>query len=185
MVLSEEQDHLSCNIYIMEICMAQNKKEKQDAFTLVKQFYKFMSDNKLEIIDYSQNDTHIKLVRKHIPAPTPVFIASQEEAPLPANVHEHKTAHNNKSSGGFALDDKEDTVKATVSGIFYRAPSPASPPYVREGDSVQEGQVICVIEAMKVFNEIKASFDCKIKKVICDNGKPVEPGEDLIIVEEI
>jgi biotin carboxyl carrier protein len=69
-----------------------------------------------------------------------------------------------------------------MSGIFYRAPSPSSPPYVREGDTVKEGQVICVLEAMKVFNEIKAEFNCVIEKVLQENGKPVEPNGDLFQV---
>jgi acetyl-CoA carboxylase biotin carboxyl carrier protein len=77
-----------------------------------------------------------------------------------------------------------ETIKAPMSGIFYRAPSPASPPYVREGDSIKEGQVICVIEAMKVFNEIKAEFNCVLEKVVHENGKPVEPNADLFLVKK-
>ncbi|MDP2865213.1 MAG: biotin/lipoyl-containing protein, partial [Elusimicrobiota bacterium] len=75
-----------------------------------------------------------------------------------------------------------ETIKAPMSGIFYRAPSPSSPPYVREGDTVKEGQVICVLEAMKVFNEIKAEFNCVIEKVMQENGKALEPNADLFQV---
>ncbi|PIR16123.1 MAG: acetyl-CoA carboxylase, biotin carboxyl carrier protein, partial [Elusimicrobia bacterium CG11_big_fil_rev_8_21_14_0_20_64_6] len=67
-------------------------------------------------------------------------------------------------------------------GIFYRAPSPSSPPFCKEGDAVKPGHVICMIEAMKVFNEIKAEFPCTIVKCLVENGKPVKSGQDLIIV---
>jgi biotin carboxyl carrier protein len=67
-------------------------------------------------------------------------------------------------------------------GIFYRAPSPSSPPFCREGEAVKPGQVICMIEAMKVFNEIKADFPCTVVKYLVENGKPVKAGQDLIIV---
>ena len=70
------------------------------------------------------------------------------------------------------------------SGIFYRSPSPSSPPYVREGDAVKEGQVIYVIEAMKVFNEIKAEFNCVIEKVMQENGKAIEPNADIFQVKK-
>jgi len=72
-----------------------------------------------------------------------------------------------------------------MSGIFYRSPSPSSPPYVREGDNIQKGQVLCIIEAMKVFNEIKADFNFKILKVLVENGKPVTTNQDLFLIERV
>ncbi|MBI4348818.1 MAG: acetyl-CoA carboxylase biotin carboxyl carrier protein, partial [Elusimicrobia bacterium] len=74
------------------------------------------------------------------------------------------------------------TVKAPMMGIFYRASSPSSPPFVKRGDQVKRGQVICLIEAMKVFNEIKADFDCVIEELLLENGKPVKAGQDLYLV---
>jgi biotin carboxyl carrier protein len=67
-------------------------------------------------------------------------------------------------------------------GIFYRAPSPSSPPFCKEGDQVKAGQVICMIEAMKVFNEIKAETSGTIVKFLLDNGKPVKAGQDLLYI---
>ena len=70
-------------------------------------------------------------------------------------------------------------VKASMMGIFYRAATPSSPPFAREGDSVKPGQVLCIIEAMKVFNELKAEFAGTVVKVLMENGKPVKAGQDI------
>ncbi len=148
---------------------------KETAFDQVQKFYQFMNSNKLEVIEFSKDSTYIKLVRKHNNAThqIPVFAPTAPHAKsAPAAAPQPPAA-----AGG-------ETIKAPMSGIFYRAPSPSSPPYVREGDSVKEGQVICVLEAMKVFNEIKAEFNCVIEKVLQENGKPVEPNGDLFMVKK-
>ena len=64
-------------------------------------------------------------------------------------------------------------------GIFFRGSSPSAPPFIREGEKVKAGTPICLIEAMKVFNEVKAPNDCIIKKVLVENGQPVKPGDLL------
>jgi acetyl-CoA carboxylase biotin carboxyl carrier protein len=69
-------------------------------------------------------------------------------------------------------------------GTFYRRPSPDKPPFVNVGDEVKQGQVICVIEAMKLFNEIEAEFNCKIVKVLVDDASPVEYNQPLFLVEK-
>jgi len=70
-------------------------------------------------------------------------------------------------------------------GIFYRASSPSSPPYCKEGDNAKKGQVLFLIEAMKVFNEIRADYDCKVVKILTENGKPVRAGQALVAVEKL
>ncbi len=155
--------------------MKKTAKTQETAFDQVQKFYQFMNSNKLEVIEFSKDNTYIKLVRKHNNAThqIPVFAPS---ASMPQQARPG-AAKPQPVTGG-------ETIKAPMSGIFYRAPSPSSPPYVREGDSVKEGQVICVIEAMKVFNEIKAEFNCVIEKVVQENGKPVEPNGDLFLVNK-
>ncbi|MBI4425877.1 MAG: acetyl-CoA carboxylase, biotin carboxyl carrier protein, partial [Elusimicrobia bacterium] len=74
------------------------------------------------------------------------------------------------------------SIKAPMMGIFYRASSPSSPPFVKRGDAVKRGHVLCLIEAMKVFNEIKADFDCVVDELLVENGKPVKSGQDLYAV---
>ncbi|MDR0820811.1 MAG: hypothetical protein LBN19_04815 [Endomicrobium sp.] len=78
-----------------------------------------------------------------------------------------------------------ETIKTPIAGVFYRSPSPLSPVFVNEGDIVNIGKTVCIIEAMKVMNEIKATFKAKILKVLAENGKPVNSGQDLFEVEKV
>ena len=69
-------------------------------------------------------------------------------------------------------------------GTFYNSPSPDDPPFVKVGDNVKEGQVLCIIEAMKIMNEIEAEFSGTISKVLVNNSDPVEYNEPLFIISE-
>ncbi len=155
--------------------MKKTAKPQETAFDQVQKFYQFMNSNKLEVIEFSKDNTYIKLVRKHNNAvhQIPVFAPSA-----------HAPAGKAAPAAQAPVAHEGETIKAPMSGIFYRAPSPSSPPYVREGDTVKEGQVICVIEAMKVFNEIKAETNFTIEKVLQENGKPVEPNGALFLVKK-
>ena len=75
------------------------------------------------------------------------------------------------------------TVEAPMVGTFYRAPSPNAEPYVREGDVVKEGQIVCIIEAMKLMNEIEAKVGGRIAKILVENGHAVEYGQPLFLIE--
>jgi acetyl-CoA carboxylase biotin carboxyl carrier protein len=77
------------------------------------------------------------------------------------------------------------TIKSPLTGVFYKSPSPSSPAFVNEGDTVESGDIVCIIEAMKVMNEIKSSFKAKIVKILVENGKSVTAGQDLFEVEKI
>jgi len=75
------------------------------------------------------------------------------------------------------------TMEAPMVGTFYRASSPTAEPYVREGDVVKQGQVICIIEAMKLMNEIEAKASGRIEKILVENGQAVEYGQPLFLIE--
>lgn len=83
------------------------------------------------------------------------------------------------------VDDGLETVEAPIVGTFYRAPSPDSDNYVEVGSIVEKGQTLCIIEAMKLMNEVEADFNCRIVKIIKDNAQPVEYGEPLFLVEPV
>ncbi len=80
---------------------------------------------------------------------------------------------------------KGPTVDAPLSGNFYSSPGPGKPEFVKEGDVVKAGAVICFVEAMKLFNEIKAPKDCKITKILCEHNTAVKKGQQLICIEEL
>jgi len=75
------------------------------------------------------------------------------------------------------------TIEAPMVGTFYRAPSPTADPYVREGDVVKQGQVLCIIEAMKLMNEIESKTGGRIVRILVENGQPVEYGQPLFLVD--
>ncbi|HWR73558.1 MAG TPA: acetyl-CoA carboxylase biotin carboxyl carrier protein [Nitrospirota bacterium] len=74
-------------------------------------------------------------------------------------------------------------VASPIVGTFYRATSPDKPPYVEVGDIVKKGQVLCIIEAMKLMNEIESEASGKVVKVFVENGQPVEYGQPLFLIE--
>jgi len=84
-----------------------------------------------------------------------------------------------------AVSDKYETISSPIVGTFYRAPSPDSDPYVQVGTVVEKGQIFCIVEAMKLMNEIEAEFKCKIVEIIKENAQPVEFGDALFLVERL
>lgn len=76
-------------------------------------------------------------------------------------------------------------IKAPMVGTFYRAPSPESAPYVEIGQIIEPGQIICIIEAMKLMNEIKSEIKGKISEILVENAEPVEFGQPLFLVEPL
>ena len=139
----------------------------------VKQLYGFMQDNNLATIEYDQKGLYLRLV-KAAPAVVPVPVSvggavasSGAHAPVPA-----------------AAQYKE-VIKSSLMGIFFRGSTPSAPPFIKEGARVEKGDVICLIEAMKVFNEMRADFPCIIKKVLVENGKPVKQGDALFAIERV
>lgn len=74
-------------------------------------------------------------------------------------------------------------IKAPMIGTFYRAPSPTSPPYVEIGDKISKGKVVCIIEAMKVMNEIESDVSGTVREILIENAKPIEYGQALFMIE--
>ena len=83
------------------------------------------------------------------------------------------------------INDQYETIPSPIVGTFYVAPSPDSDPYVKVGDVVEAGQTLCIVEAMKLMNEIEAEFKCKIIEISKANAQPVEFGDALFVVEKV
>jgi len=151
----------------------------------LRELYAFMTDKGLQSLEFDRKDLHVRLVRRSVaPVPVPVPVAAPGVAPAPSAVAQ---------GGGYggpagpaaapALPPNTMAVKSPMMGVFYRAPSPSSPPFVKEGDKVQSGDVIGLIEAMKVFNDLKAEVSGKVVRVLLENGKPVKVGQEIAWIE--
>ena len=84
-----------------------------------------------------------------------------------------------------ATSDKGEVIISPIVGTFYSSPSPESDPYVKVGSVVEKGQTLCIVEAMKLMNEIEAEFKCKVVEILGENAKPVEYGAPLFRVERL
>lgn len=87
------------------------------------------------------------------------------------------------SPKGLEVGPNQKLVESPMVGTFYRAASPDGPPFVEEGASVRKGQTLCIIEAMKMMNEIEAGVEGRVVRIICENGQPVQYGEPLMVLE--
>ena len=95
------------------------------------------------------------------------------------NATESSSSNNNKKVN----DENIKEVLSPMPGVFYSSQSPDKPPYVNEGDKVKPGQVICIIESMKIMNEIESEHSGVIKKILMNNSDPVEFNQPLFIIE--
>jgi len=78
-----------------------------------------------------------------------------------------------------------ETINAPMVGTYYASPSPESPAFVNKGDTVKKGQTLCILEAMKIMNEVEAEYDCKIVDILVENGSPVEFDMAMFVVEKL
>ena len=105
------------------------------------------------------------------PAPSPAeMVGAPPTAPPPA------------AAATPAPEEGLHSVKSPIVGTFYEAPSPGAPPFVKVGDSVEVGQVLCIVEAMKLLNEIESDFAGEIIKKLATNGQPIEYGQELFVI---
>ena len=114
----------------------------------------------------------VRVVRRHAPGAATHAAAAPAAVPLAEGVERDAEA-----TAGTV------TIEAPMVGTFYRATSPEAPPFVSEGDTVKEGQTLCIIEAMKLMNEIESKLSGRIVKILVENAQPVEFGQPLFLVE--
>lgn len=83
---------------------------------------------------------------------------------------------------GDSGDHDGEVVRSPIVGTFYRSPSPDSDPFVKVGDSIEKGETICIVEAMKIMNEIESEFSGEVKKILVENAEPVEYDQPLFVI---
>ncbi|MDR1695861.1 MAG: acetyl-CoA carboxylase biotin carboxyl carrier protein [Endomicrobium sp.] len=146
-----------------------------DIKSKVKSLYEIMKDEKIQEMEVNSKDYSVAIKRKD-PNEGAVIVQQKAAVKPAAAAAAEAPKPETKISG--------ETVKSPITGVFYQSPSPSAPAFVKEGDIIETGKTLCIIEAMKVMNEIKATFKAKIIKVLAENGKPVNANQDLFEVEK-
>ena len=139
-----------------------------------------VSESGVAELEITEGEDRVRIVNRNGAAPVqvhqPVTIAQPMAVPAPAQEAAPAPAPATPKQTGTPLT-------SPMVGTFYRAPSPGADPFVKVGDTVKKGQVVCIIEAMKLLNEVEADMDGTIKEVCVENGQPVEFGQSLFIIE--
>jgi acetyl-CoA carboxylase biotin carboxyl carrier protein len=138
-----------------------------------------MEEYRLSSSELAGKDWRIAF-RRRSSSPAPVQAGPGPEVGLPIEALADEEAEEAEKFG--AASPAGVPISSPMTGIFYPAPSPSSPPFVKEGESVEIGQVVGLIEAMKVFNEITASVSGTVTQVVAESGQVVQPGEPLLFI---
>ena len=158
-----------------------NNKEIEDLIKFVSK--SGVSEVAIESKDFKiaiKNPTKETTIQTIVAAPAPVVAAPVAAAPAPVAAAPAAPAAPAPAAND---DSKYIKIKSPMIGTFYRTPSPDKPSFVNVGDEIKPGQAICIIEAMKLFNEIESEVSGKIVKVLVDNASPVEYDQPLFLVE--
>ncbi len=130
----------------------------------------------------SKSGTHTETIIQQVPVQTP-FAGTMMQQPMQNLQTQVQTPVENTSENTKNENDNYITVKSPMVGTFYRKPSPDKAPFVNVGDNISEDTVVCIIEAMKLFNEIEAEVSGKIVKILVDDASPVEFEQALFLVD--
>ncbi|MEO1715592.1 MAG: acetyl-CoA carboxylase biotin carboxyl carrier protein [Planctomycetota bacterium] len=147
----------------------------------LKELVKLMVENDLTELDLQDQEETVSLKRGVGGAVMPAYAAPAAPAPVAAPAPAASDAAPAPASGG--SDDGLVAIESPMVGTFYSAANPDSPPFVSVGESVSADTVVCIVEAMKVFNEIKAEAAGTIAKVLVENGQAVEFGQPLFMIK--
>jgi len=146
----------------------------------IKRLLEAFDKSKTNILEFETDEFRIYLDKsapaavETAPAAAPQQITSVNEAPVVQKI---------EAKPECVVEG--ELITSPMVGTFYQAPSPDSPPYVRVGDKVKKGQTLCIIEAMKIMNELEAEFDCEILEILVEDGQPVEFDTPLFRVKRL
>ncbi len=146
----------------------------------IKEMINLMNENSLSELEVEKDDMRIRLKKTAAGFESfegPVLLQGQNAASQSKVVNSEEAVEKSTI--------KTVEIKSPMVGTFYRAPNPEAPAYVEVGQTIEPGQVICIIEAMKLMNEIKSEIKGKILEILVDNAEPVEFGQPLFLIEPL
>lgn len=156
----------------------------------LKDLMRFVEKSQFVEFEYKDDEIHIVLKKKEAfvgdnivtQAPQPVVVEAKEQKQQLDNerVEERRDEKNEITTTEGLVE-----IKSPMVATFYRAPSPTSPPYVEVGDEVKKGTTLCILEAMKIMNELEAEFPCRIEQILVKNGQKVEFDQPLFLVKRL
>jgi acetyl-CoA carboxylase biotin carboxyl carrier protein len=147
----------------------------------VKKLIELLEESGIAELEINEGEESVRISRySSTPAPAPVSYAAAPAAPAPAAPATAPAAE--ESSDEDSLPSGH-VVKSPMVGTYYSASSPGSKPFVSVGDSVTEGETVCIVEAMKILNQIEADVSGVVKAILVENAQPVEYGQPLMIIE--
>ncbi|MDT8323924.1 MAG: acetyl-CoA carboxylase biotin carboxyl carrier protein [Bacteroidota bacterium] len=154
---------------------------------LIRKLVKIVTDSQIAELEIEEEGIRLRVTRTHYSeAPITQLTPAVQAAAVPPAVTAATAAPETADSAGTAPPETSvqgHEVRSPIVGTFYRAPSPDSDPYVEVGQSVSSGQSICIIEAMKIMNEIEADASGRIVKILVEDGQPVEYNQPLFIID--
>lgn len=144
----------------------------------------FISGSGLEEVNIETEEFKISVKRSSPPAVTTIAAApAPVAAPVASSVPVSAPAPVAEVAKPQSSESQLITIKSPMIGTFYRAPNPETPHFVNVGDTISKGDAVCIIEAMKLFNEIESEVSGKIVKILVDNAQPVEYDQPLFLVD--
>ncbi len=150
------------------------------AIELLEQICDLMESRDLAEVYLHEGDITLKIRRGGEPVGSALPVPTRDAASLSSTAQ----IESPDTTSAEAPDDAGETIKAPMPGMFYRASSPEEPAFVETGAVVSEEDTVCLIEAMKIFNEVKAEFPCEIVEILVENGAPVEFDQPLFRIEK-
>ncbi len=154
---------------------------------LVKNLLDLISESEVNEVSIEEGDFKLK-VKKQSDAPSQLHyqMPPQQQQPAPAAPSAPQPAAQGGSTEEAPSESQPDgeVIKSPIVGTFYEAASPDSDPFVKVGDTIKKGETLCIVEAMKIMNEIEAEISGTIQKIIVENGQPVEFDQPLFIIKK-
>ena len=139
----------------------------------IKKLIEMLQESDLKEIEVSQGDESVRILRDRFVQTNGNTIIQQSEVSA-AEPEIQQKIETSKAEG--------NVITSPIVGTFYRKPSPDKDPFIRVGDTVEKGDVLCIIEAMKMMNEIKSDFSGKVVSIDLEDGEPVEFGQSIITI---